>query len=115
MRPWTVVVLSDYGRDRIAYQSYDLLFNPILEERLLPLSNRYVIRIQAAFAFMDWVAQQLPATPPGSVWKDFAQPAQSNWQQRQNQAAAIIYQILDGGEDLRRPRNLPSRSARSIQ
>jgi hypothetical protein len=98
MRPWTVVVLSDYGRDRIAYQSYDLLFNPILEERLLPLSNRYVIRIQAAFAFMDWVAQQLPATPRGSVWKDFAQPAQGNWHQRQNQAVAIIRQILEGGE-----------------
>jgi hypothetical protein len=32
MRPWTVVVLSDYGRDRIAYQGYDILFNPILEK-----------------------------------------------------------------------------------
>lgn len=98
MRPWTVVVLSDYGRDRIAYQSYDLLFNPILEERLLPLSNRYVIRIQTAFAFMDWVAQQLPATPRGSVWKDFASPAQGSWQQRQGQSAEIIRQILAGGE-----------------
>ena len=29
MRPWTVVVLSDYGRDRLAYQGYDLLFDPI--------------------------------------------------------------------------------------
>ena len=28
MRPWTVVVLSDYGRDRLAYQGYDLLFDP---------------------------------------------------------------------------------------
>ncbi|WP_026082823.1 helicase-related protein [Mastigocladopsis repens] len=33
MRPWTVVVLSDYGRDRIAYQGYDILFNPVLEKR----------------------------------------------------------------------------------
>ncbi|MBD2428720.1 DEAD/DEAH box helicase [Phormidium sp. FACHB-1136] len=98
MRPWTVVVLSDYGRDRIAYQSYDLLFNPILEERLLPLSNRYVIRIQAAFAFMDWVAQQLPSTPSGRVWKDFAEPAQGIWHQRQVQAAEIIRQVLAGGE-----------------
>ena len=30
MRPWTAVVLSDYGRDRAAYQSYDLLFDPEL-------------------------------------------------------------------------------------
>ena len=29
MRPWTVVVLSDYGRDRLAYQGYDLLFDPV--------------------------------------------------------------------------------------
>ena len=28
MRPWTVVVLSDYGRDRLAYQAYDQLFDP---------------------------------------------------------------------------------------
>jgi hypothetical protein len=30
MRPWTVVVLSDFGRDRLAYQGYDLLFDPEL-------------------------------------------------------------------------------------
>nr|WP_265338629.1 protein DpdJ [Nodularia sp. LEGE 04288] len=71
MRPWTVVVLSDYGRDRMAYQGYDMLFNPTLEKRSLPIANRYVIRIQAVFAFMDWVGQQLTATR-GSVWRDFA-------------------------------------------
>ncbi len=71
MRPWTVVVLSDYGRDRIAYQGYDMLFNPVLEKRSLPIANRYIIRIQAVFAFMDWVGRQLTATR-GSVWRDFA-------------------------------------------
>ena len=40
MRPWTVVVLSDYGRDRIAYQSYDQLFSPNLPARQLALHNR---------------------------------------------------------------------------
>ena len=98
MRPWTVVVLSDYGRDRIAYQSYDLLFNPVLEERLLPLSNRYVIRIQATFAFMDWMAQQLSATASGSVWKDFAKPARGPGQQRQSKAAELIRDIFEGGD-----------------
>ena len=29
-RPWTVVALSDYGRDRLAYQAYDTLFSPEL-------------------------------------------------------------------------------------
>ncbi len=29
MRPWTLVVLSNFGRDRIAWQSYDMLFDQI--------------------------------------------------------------------------------------
>lgn len=96
MRPWTVVVLSDYGRDRIAYQNYDLLFDPILEERLLPISNRYVIRIQAAFACMDWIAQQLTKKPQGSLWKDFSRPSPyQNQQQRQTQAISVIRAVLE--------------------
>ncbi|AFY67277.1 protein DpdJ [Geitlerinema sp. PCC 7407] len=96
MRPWTVVVLSDYGRDRIAYQSYDLLFDPTLEERLLPIANRYVIRIQAAFACMDWIAQQMQGAPQGSIWKDFSKPSSfSPQQQRQQQAKTIIQSILE--------------------
>ncbi|MCY6493405.1 protein DpdJ [Leptolyngbya sp. GGD] len=107
MRPWTVVVLSDYGRDRIAYQNYDLLFDPILEERLLPISNRYVIRIQAAFACMDWVAQQLQLTqlPKGSVWKDFTKPffrfrkdESSSVQQRQEEEKRILQSVLEQQE-----------------
>ncbi|WP_347566313.1 protein DpdJ [Scytonema sp. UIC 10036] len=92
MRPWTVVVLSDYGRDRIAYQNYDMLFNPVLEKRSLPISNRYVIRIQAVFAFMDWVGQQL--TYPGSVWSDFASPNLLNTN-RQKQEIELIKNILE--------------------
>jgi hypothetical protein len=95
MRPWTVVVLSDYGRDRIAYQSYDSLFSPILEERLLPISNRYVVSIQAVFAFMDWISQQLSSYPSGSVWKDFAKPSKGYWRKRQESAIAIIEEILE--------------------
>ena len=28
MRPWTAIVLSDYGRDRMSFQSYEQLFDP---------------------------------------------------------------------------------------
>ena len=28
MRPWTLVILSDYGRDRARYQGYETLFAP---------------------------------------------------------------------------------------
>ena len=72
MRPWTVVVLSDYGRDRLAYQGYDLLFDPSLEASTLPVQNTYVLRIQAAFALMDWLASKMPQHLRGSVWLDLA-------------------------------------------
>jgi ATP-dependent helicase Lhr and Lhr-like helicase len=76
MRPWTAIVLSDYGRDRAAYQAYDALFDPALRAQSLPMANRYVLRIQAGFALMDWLAAQIGAVPgyPDNLWKDLAYP-----------------------------------------
>ena len=56
MRPWTVVVLSDYGRDRDAYLGWDLLFDPHLQPRSLPVSNRYVLKMHAVHSLIDWLA-----------------------------------------------------------
>ena len=56
MRPWTVTILSDFGRDRLIYQSYDRLFDPVLRSFTLPVNNRYVLRMQAGFAMLDWLA-----------------------------------------------------------
>lgn len=108
MRPWTVVVLSDYGRDRIAYQGYDLLFDPLLDERTLSIGNRYVLRMQAVFALMDWFAQQLCAEnlPRGSIWNDFsgAPSGESLWsakiRQRQTREIELIQGLLER-DDLR--------------
>ncbi|WP_071639645.1 protein DpdJ [Paenibacillus polymyxa] len=76
MRPWMVTVLSDFGRDRYMYQSYETLFQPVLERQELPIMNRYVLRIQAVFAFMDWIAYELRHKKfiVGSLWQMFAQP-----------------------------------------
>ncbi|MEJ8827217.1 protein DpdJ [Variovorax humicola] len=75
MRPWTVVVLSDYGRDRLAYQAYDQLFNPILPPRQLPMSNRYVQRMQAVFALFDHLGERTQNDPTGmSVWRAMGGP-----------------------------------------
>jgi hypothetical protein len=74
MRPWTAVVLSDYGRDRAAYQSYDLLFDPELPVRTLPLSNRYLTRMQAVYATIDYLGRRLQDAPSGSVWTDLSGP-----------------------------------------
>ncbi|MBA3430091.1 MAG: DEAD/DEAH box helicase, partial [Actinobacteria bacterium] len=55
MRPITAVVLSDYGRDRITYQSYERLLDPEIAARSLPLGNRFVLKIQATHALLDWI------------------------------------------------------------
>lgn len=59
MRPWTVIVLSEYGRDRLSYESWDLLFNPELPPKQLPTGNRYLLRMHAAAALLDWLAEEL--------------------------------------------------------
>jgi hypothetical protein len=73
MRPWTVVILSDFGRDRVTYQSYEQLFDPVLPQRNLPLQNRYVKRIQLVWAFMDWLTNQLERYQlPAKLWQEFS-------------------------------------------
>jgi superfamily II DNA or RNA helicase len=104
MRPWTVVVLSDYGRDRLAYQGYDALFDPVLDERTLPVSNRYVQRMQATYAFIDWVACQLKyrGAPKGQTWMDLAgplgnrtEPWSAKARQRRTMAAELVREVLE--------------------
>ncbi|MGW4623767.1 protein DpdJ [Streptomyces sp. NPDC004592] len=58
-RPLTVVTLSDFGRDRLAYQGYDALFSPEVAARNLPLGNRHIIKIQGAQALVDWLGMRL--------------------------------------------------------
>jgi hypothetical protein len=75
MRPWTIMVLSDYGRDRLAYQAYEQFFDPELPPRELPLGNRYIRRMQATYALIDYLGVNMQAgEPTGSVWRDLAEP-----------------------------------------
>jgi len=101
MRPWTVVILSDYGRDRIAYQGYELLFDPELPPQRLPVENKYLLRMQATYAFMDWLSTRLKDGPKGSLWQDLAGPwgerwegARENVKARQIHAASVITGVL---------------------
>jgi len=61
-RPVTVITLSDYGRDRLAYQGYETLFAPHLAARQLPVTNRYVLKIQAAQSLLDWLGRGIRHT-----------------------------------------------------
>lgn len=56
MRPWTAIVLSDFGRDHQTYLSYERLFDPQLAPRSLPTANPVVLRMQAVYGLLEWLA-----------------------------------------------------------
>ncbi|HZG44580.1 MAG TPA: protein DpdJ, partial [Longimicrobium sp.] len=116
MRPWTVVILSDFGRDRAAYQSYDQLFDPSVETRTLPVGNRHVLRMQAAFALMDWIAARAPGhLPPGSVWRDFSKPGYSREERRRQGWEADLIRTLLADADPAVQRSLEEYLAAALQ
>jgi len=59
MRPWTVVVLSDYGADRFAFQNSEQLFSPEIKSLFLPFRNAYVLRQQAVYYLLEWIGNQV--------------------------------------------------------
>lgn len=107
MRPWTVVVLSDYGRDRLAYQGYEQLFEPELRPRHLPFASRYIQRMQATYALIDFLAQELgPNLLNGSVWSVLSQPADitqrdaESRRKRQETLVGYLVRLLDDPQAL---------------
>ena len=75
MRPMTITVLSDYGRDRMFYQSFERLFDPSLELRHLPIGNPYVLKMQGTFAFFDWLAEVAAGPEKAWVWEFLSRPS----------------------------------------
>ncbi|MFJ4002978.1 protein DpdJ [Streptomyces sp. NPDC090023] len=98
MRPYTVVVLSDYGRDRATYEAWDALFDPVLPELVLPIRNRAVLRIQATLAMLDWLADQLqPEHRYAKLWRDLqglANPEYPDNRRVQKAAVAILRDLM---------------------
>ncbi|MGW8395256.1 protein DpdJ [Streptomyces lydicus] len=99
-RPMTVVTLSDYGRDRLAYQAYETLFAPQVPARSLPIGNRFVLKIQATQALLDWASRKLRSkklwanprkilkAPPGHVVRNEDRPGH-------DMLASLLQAILD--------------------
>ncbi|MER5265093.1 protein DpdJ [Actinosynnema sp. NPDC002837] len=114
-RPWTVVVLSDWGRDRQAWDAYDALFDPVLPARNVPVENLYVLRIQAVYALLDWLAGELPYAASGSTWEDLSGPAaslyplnaarQQEMRDRQDRMAVLLTKLLRPGPERDRLRD----------
>lgn len=65
MRPWTVVVLSDYGRDRVVYQHYEQLLSPEIKQQRLPIANSHVHRMQACLTTLEWLGAKVGS----SMWR----------------------------------------------
>jgi hypothetical protein len=107
MRPWTLVVLSDYGRDRLAYQGYEQLFDPELRPRHLPFASRYIQRMQATYALLDFLARELgPTLSSGSVWSTLALPVDTtkpyapSGKKRQQAIVELLVRFLDDPQAL---------------
>ena len=78
MRPITVTVLSDYGRDRLCFQTYEHLFDPQLPPQKLPVGNQYVLKMQAVFSLIDWLAVRAGqlTSQKGKMWGVLSEPKQ---------------------------------------
>jgi hypothetical protein len=95
MRPLTILVLSDYGRDRAAFQSYEQLFEPFVEIAPLPIRNLYVLRMQAVFATLEWIAMEAPSQVTGWAWRVLTGPAQNDNDRRfREHAKSVLQRIL---------------------
>ena len=99
MRPWTMVILSDYGRDRLAYRNYEQLFDPELDVRYLPFSSRYIQRMQSVYTLIDYLCMKLiNRAPNGSVWKDLSGPNSNYYrinEQRKTELVSVLEKLLD--------------------
>jgi hypothetical protein len=89
MRPLTATVLSDYGRDRATYESYERLFNPQLEPQYLPIRNPYVLKMQATFALFDWLAAETAGYEKAWAWDILSRPID----RPSTQISAVIQRI----------------------
>jgi hypothetical protein len=95
-RPWTVVVLSDYGADRWAFHSAEQLFQPEVDSLILPALNPYVLRVQLSHFLIDWLGRRIPGS--ASAFRYLQGP--SNFSpERSAQASAgdLLRGLLDQG------------------
>lgn len=94
MRPWTVVVLSDFGRDRVVYQHYEQLLSPEIKQQRLPIANSHVHRMQACLAVLEWIGAKVHA----SMWRVLNYP--------RSQKRALLSAIHELVQDCLKPGSL---------
>lgn len=95
MRPFMITTLSDFGRDKVAFQHYEHFFDPKVPAQRLPISNRYILKIQATITLFDWLAKR---TTRYKVWmfKLLSRPTQNDFELKAlNEIKVILNQILN--------------------
>lgn len=96
MRPLTLVVLSDYGRDRAAYEAWDSLFDPVLPPRTLPTRNRAVLRMHAAQSMLEWVTIRIRTThPTANLWQSLSGPPVGAFADKNTGLHAKVIEVLE--------------------
>ncbi len=71
MRPLMLVILSEFGRDRVAYQQYETLIDPEVKLLNLPIDNSHIQKMQASLAVLDWLSLKLGNS---HLWYSLNQP-----------------------------------------
>lgn len=94
-RPATVVVLSDWGRDRWLFQNSERLFQPEVEPIKVPLLNPYVQHVQAASFLLDWLGRRVNAPDPVRYLR---RPGKYDASAR-GRAINLLRRLLDLGDD----------------
>jgi hypothetical protein len=93
MRPWTAVVLSDYGRDRLAFQAYESLFDPKVQPAHLPIRNRVILKMQATWWLIDYLTRTSGGTTLRSVLS-------SRWSRGRDRQISAAQEALAAARDL---------------
>ena len=93
MRPWMIIVLSEFGRDRTTYQHYERLLDPEIKLQSLPIDNSHIQKMQAAMATLDWLSTRVHGFNP---WSDLNKP-KKNYGNKNDKLIQVINDVLEGG------------------
>ena len=89
MRPWMYTILSDFGRDRIAFQQYEQLIDPKVSITKLPIENSHIHKMHAALATLEWFISNYAQLKWLNVWSVLKNP-QNNVGRLKNLHHAVI-------------------------
>lgn len=92
-RPWTVSILSDYGADRLMFNSAEKLFQPEVEAINLPILNPYVLRVQLTHYMLEWIGQRIG----GNVFRYLSGPDRYD-RQSQLRVKELLHELLEKGD-----------------